>query len=255
MPSPGLDTRLGPGQDSLVRCVWIYSDPCSFLVWGHFHSTQLTLTVSFIAHKTALWHLTHCCPLFLASFHADYVVVPVTVSHIRQMFMVICSCFCGNVFFILKSYFSYEYFKNFTNTVLRPPSLPMLKYLVDCYFCFVEGVIFLGCFFHPIYLILTGHLLCPSQRQEYGSSGETSGCGCCSGGVQSLAMLQEIYCLDSQPVICLLFHVVSQRIQLKHGLLGQLLPVTIPLRSSFHKKPPLLSVQHILQFSKTVFSL
>lgn len=61
-----------------------------------FHSwcgdeTQLTLAVPCIAHKTALWYLTHWGPLFLGSFQADYVAVPVRVSHIKQIFMVLCS--------------------------------------------------------------------------------------------------------------------------------------------------------------------
>lgn len=72
------------------------------LVQGPFRKTQLTLTVSFIAHKTALWLLTHWCPLFLGSFHADYVAVPVRVSHIKPIFMVICSCVCRNAFFCIE---------------------------------------------------------------------------------------------------------------------------------------------------------
>lgn len=56
-------------------------------------------TLSFIAHKTALWQLTQWWPLCPGSLDANYVAVPVSVSHTRGMFMVICSCLCGNAFF------------------------------------------------------------------------------------------------------------------------------------------------------------
>lgn len=49
---------------------------------------------------------------------------------------------------------------------------------------------------------------------------------------------------DSQPVICLLFHMVSQRIQLKSSLLEQFLPIIVPRRRSFYRQAPLLSLQH-----------
>lgn len=64
-----------------------------------------------------------------------------------------------------------------------------------------------------------------------------------SEGGQSLVMLHGVS-LDSSPVT-LLFHMVSQRIQLKSRLLGQFLPVIIPLTSSFPEKAPLLSLQHV----------
>lgn len=149
-------------------CVDLLRSLVLFLVWDPFHNTQLTLTVSFIAHKTALWHPTHWCPLFLGSFHADYVAVPVRVSHIKPMFMVICSWLCRNAFFILKFCFSYEHFKNFTNIMLSYFFPWHFNYLTDDQFC--RGVdIFIDGFFHPfIHLIHIEHLLCPSICQAAG---------------------------------------------------------------------------------------
>lgn len=136
-----------------------------FLVWGPFHNTQLTLTVSFIAHKTALWHLTHWCPLFLGLFHADYVAVPVRVSHIKPIFMVICSCLCRNAFFfVLKFCFSFEHLKNLKTLCLIFFHL-CFNYLTDDQFCreSIYGLILLF-----IHLILTEHLLCPSKCHTAG---------------------------------------------------------------------------------------
>lgn len=98
----GLETWLAPGQHSSVQCSWLDSGQCFSPGVGPFHESQLTLTVSFITHRTALWHLTHWGPLFLGSFHADYVAVPARVSHVKQMFMVICSCLCRNAFFYIE---------------------------------------------------------------------------------------------------------------------------------------------------------
>ena len=103
---------------------------------GPFHDTQLTLTVPFFAHKTALWHLTHCCPLFLGLFHADYVAVPVRVSHIKQLFMVTCLCLCGNAFFYIETAF----LKN-VSRILKILCLISHPLGFRC-FCSVEGVMF-----------------------------------------------------------------------------------------------------------------
>lgn len=72
----------------------------------------------------------------------------------------------------------------------------------------------------------------------------------------SLVMLHGVHrLLTFQPVACLLFHhYFLKEPKLRNSLAGQFFPVIMPLRSSFHKKALLLSLQGIsLPFSKIVF--
>lgn len=86
-----------PGNVKLAQSTFIHLLGTLLYFWCGTSSTihSWHLTLSFIAHKTALCQLTHWWPLCPASLSADYVSVPVSVSHLKQMFMVICSCLYG----------------------------------------------------------------------------------------------------------------------------------------------------------------
>lgn len=218
--------------------------PAPLPVWGLFHNTQLTLTVSFFAHKTALWHLTHWCPLFLGLFHADYVAVPVRVSHIKQLFMVICSCWCGNAFFflILKLLFLWTFWEFKKTLCLIPPTTPCFS----CQFPFcregdVYGWIPLPSHSPNTHWAPSVSTLMPNSRDPVVKQLAAA----IALWEFSLVMLHGVLWPLDISGICLLFHMISQRIQLRNSLLGHFLLVIIPLRSSSHKKSLLLSLQYL----------
>lgn len=66
-----------------------------------------------------------------------------------------------------------------------------------------------------------------------------------SGSSEPSSASGRLSSFDSQPVVCLLFHMVSQGIQLKNSLLGKFLPGILLQTSSCHKKAPLLSLYHV----------
>lgn len=238
-----------PGQDSWVNVDGFTHIPSLPSVWGPSTIHSWHQTGSFFAHKTALWHLTHCCPLFLGLFHADYVAVPVRVSHIKQLFMVMCLCLCGNGFFYIETAF----LKNISRILKHYAWFPTpgLQLFLFCW----GGDVFTDQF-HCLFIYLNIHWA-PDVSTLVPGSGDllvTAGCCHCSESFQSSDASWSSIASDFSASGLLLFHHYFSKSPSWETVWPCSFPVIMPLRSSFHKKASLLSLQGIsLPFSKIVF--
>lgn len=237
------ETWLALGQDQLVQCAWIYSDPCSILGVG--------LLPRYTADTYCVIHCSQNC--FVASNSLVSIIsgfiscrlrgcTSQSESHQANVY--------GNLFTLVWKCIFFNWNFTFLKYISR-----ILRTLCSFFFSLCFNYLFLFCGGDGAYGLIPSSIhspniywapivftLMPNGLNQWWDSWMWL---LLPGSSESSYASWSLSSFDSQPGVCLLFHMISQGIQLKNSLHGKFLPGILLQRSSFHKKAPLLSLYHM----------